>query len=866
MIDVMFIIFEISLIMSIAILLLMFLSKLLGNKITAPKRFMIWVCVAVALLMPIRPFMLTLPSPAGGNRSEEGHQITASSNIATHAGTMVSRWEQFRQEDFEHHVLFPFSPPSNYNESLDYYSYHHLDSTSSAQLSEDESSQATSAPAQMLSPYAKEEAIGMSAETSVGMSIEIPARIPLGSLNLQHFLSLIHVSMMTLWIFGGLGFALFWIIRHQRFTNNLRKLWIEVNHPNALGALEQIKADLNLKQNISLMSCSALPTPIVIGLFRPKIVLPSLMLEGETLISCNSKDTQHSPLYLALLHEAFHIKRRDLYTRLLCLLALGVHWFNPLVHWMARKTNEEAELATDHAVLAHLGVSSRFQYGEMLLSVTRLTESSKANAPLVFGFNTSGKKLKRRLENIVKSTPVPRCIALGCTFLLLSITIGFSMVGCSTIIARGASLSHIIHPDRSLFAGETLTIATTRSVAISPYVNQYRAANLDINVEIICFREEIDNGNLSGVREQLGDLLLAGTGPVLIDGWLIDYLDPRLNHLFIDWFPIMEADPEFNEADWFMNIFHATAVEDRLLAFPTKFSYRTASANGTVPYLAEALMVKDSVTLLELMELQQQLQPDTPFYIGHCFDSSMFFEYHYHDFLNFETGWVDFDNQQFIDAITHAKEATRPNQYIGWRGGYNNIHPRTVEPLTEQFLFGLSIFNMGNVFLDFDPDYPFRHLTPITNDQEELMVTIWQSFALSVHASPVEQAIAWDFIKFIMNPDHQGFGQRTLMIPTNKDLFHYGMKQQAPESAEIIISLGWQIGDEDEAIDRAIARVNEIVNMPMTTTGRRAFPYAIYDMVFEVLERFHEGEITAQQAASELQYQVTIAMEKVRMN
>jgi len=858
MVDVMFITFETSLIMSIAILLLMFISKLLGNKITAPKRFMIWVCVALALLMPIRPFMLTLPSPAGGSLSEEGYQITTASNITDYAGIIVSRWEQFRQEELELHAFLTFSYPSTYDDSLEYNANSPLEPTLSEQVLEGESSQTTSAPTQMLNPYTQDGITGDSTANPLGI-------LP-GFLNIHHSMTFIHISLLALWIFGGLGFALSWIIRHHRFINHLKKLWREVENPTALSILNQIKADLKIKQNISLMSCSALQTPIVIGLFRPKIVLPSFMLEGKALASCSLEDTKHSPLTLALLHEAFHIKRKDLCTRLLCLLALGVHWFNPLVHWLVRKTNEEAELATDYAVLTHLGLSSRFQYGEMLLSVTELTERSKSDAPLVFGLTTSGKKLKRRLENVVQNNPVPRGIALGCTFLLLSITIGFSMIGCSTIIARGESLSHIINPDRSLFAGETLTIATTRRGTISPYVNQYRAANLDINIEIICFREEIDNGNLSRVREQLGDLLLAGNGSVLIDGWIIDYLDPRLSHHFIDWFPIMEADPDFNEADWFMNVFHASAVEDRLLAFPTKFSYRTASANTTVPYLAEALMTKDSVTLLELMELQQQLQADTPFYIGHCFDSSMFFQYHSHDFFNFETGWVDFDNQQFINAITHAKEATRSNKNFGWRGGYNNIHPRTVEPLTEQFLFDLPIFNMVNVFLDFDPDYPFRHLTPLTNDQEELMVTIWQSFALSAHASPVEQAIAWDFIKFIMNPDHQGFGQRTLMIPTNRDLFSYGMKQQAPESAEIIISLGWQIGDEDEAIERAIARVNEIVNMPMTTIGRRAFPYSIYDMVFEVLEHFHEGNITAQQAAQELQYRVTLAMEEMRMN
>lgn len=53
------------------------------------------------------------------------------------------------------------------------------------------------------------------------------------------------------------------------------------------------------------------------GLFRPKIYLPSTLTETER--------------GYILRHEQYHLRRRDHVVKLLSFLALCVHWFNPLV-------------------------------------------------------------------------------------------------------------------------------------------------------------------------------------------------------------------------------------------------------------------------------------------------------------------------------------------------------------------------------------------------------------------------------------------------------------------------------------------------------------------------------------------------------
>ena len=75
---------------------------------------------------------------------------------------------------------------------------------------------------------------------------------------------------------------------------------------------------VRLEDNIYL--ADYIPSPFVMGLFRPKIYLPSTLTETER--------------GYILRHEQYHLRRRDHVVKLLSFLALCVHWFNPLV-WAA---------------------------------------------------------------------------------------------------------------------------------------------------------------------------------------------------------------------------------------------------------------------------------------------------------------------------------------------------------------------------------------------------------------------------------------------------------------------------------------------------------------------------------------------------
>jgi len=98
--------------------------------------------------------------------------------------------------------------------------------------------------------------------------------------------------------------------------------------------------------------------PFLIGLFRPKVILPASFAH-----SANALD-----LRCVLMHEMAHRRCSDLYINCLLAFLTAVHWFNPLV-WIAfRSLRGERELLRDAMVLSHLQDDQRPHYARLLAS------------------------------------------------------------------------------------------------------------------------------------------------------------------------------------------------------------------------------------------------------------------------------------------------------------------------------------------------------------------------------------------------------------------------------------------------------------------------------------------------------------------
>ena len=116
--------------------------------------------------------------------------------------------------------------------------------------------------------------------------------------------------------------------------------------------------------------CDYIDTPFILGLFRPRIYIPS-NLAGEELVH-------------VLNHERAHLKRRDHWWKPLGFLLLTVYWFNPLI-WVAYiLLCRDIEMACDEKVIRDLGVEEKKAYSAALLNCS-VKRHMIAACPLAFG-------------------------------------------------------------------------------------------------------------------------------------------------------------------------------------------------------------------------------------------------------------------------------------------------------------------------------------------------------------------------------------------------------------------------------------------------------------------------------------------------
>lgn len=152
----------------------------------------------------------------------------------------------------------------------------------------------------------------------------------------------------------------------------------------AIGWLQlrrKVLAAVHLKENIYL--CDHIPSPFVLGVFRPKIYLPSELPEEQ-------RD-------LVLAHERGHIFRWDHASRLLGWGVLAIHWFNPLVWLSFVLFCRDMEMACDEWVIRELSREDVVRYSEALISCG-LPKSRLGLHHMAFGEVS----IKARVKNILR--------------------------------------------------------------------------------------------------------------------------------------------------------------------------------------------------------------------------------------------------------------------------------------------------------------------------------------------------------------------------------------------------------------------------------------------------------------------------------
>lgn len=157
------------------------------------------------------------------------------------------------------------------------------------------------------------------------------------------------------------------------------------------------------KKSIQILVHDRIPSPLVFGIVRQKIVIPKGMVQ------LTQTQMQH-----ILTHEMVHIRRHDNLWKLTAAAAACIHWFNPAVWLMYLLFARDIELSCDERVLSMYGSQGRQEYAATLLA---LAQNQKRNVLFCSGFLEN--PVKERIVAIMKYKKLTG-IGVLCTAMLLA--------------------------------------------------------------------------------------------------------------------------------------------------------------------------------------------------------------------------------------------------------------------------------------------------------------------------------------------------------------------------------------------------------------------------------------------------------------
>lgn len=142
-----------------------------------------------------------------------------------------------------------------------------------------------------------------------------------------------------------------------------------------------VRVSMPYKDNVWL--CDSVKSPFILGVFRPKIYLPSDM-DGER-------------AELVLRHEKAHLKRKDHLWKPLGFVLLAVYWFNPVLWLSYVLLCRDIELACDEKVIRDMESGDKKAYSEALLSCS-MPQRMISACPVAFGEVGVKKRIKSVLN------------------------------------------------------------------------------------------------------------------------------------------------------------------------------------------------------------------------------------------------------------------------------------------------------------------------------------------------------------------------------------------------------------------------------------------------------------------------------------
>jgi len=218
----------------------------------------------------------------------------------------------------------------------------------------------------------------------------------------------------AVWLIGAILFIAYYFAGYIVFRKSAMRFSEIVEDEQTLATFSQMEQEMGIKGNIKLIRSKKVQSPMITGFVKPIFLLPHVEY-GE------------ADLELIMKHELIHYKHKDIWNKLVMVVANAVHWFNPLVYVMRYRSNADIEMACDSELVEGTDTEFRKQYSETILSA--IYKSNERQTVFSTYFYGGVKTMKERLGNIFDGRGKRGGIAALCIVVVAVIVLG-ALVSC----------------------------------------------------------------------------------------------------------------------------------------------------------------------------------------------------------------------------------------------------------------------------------------------------------------------------------------------------------------------------------------------------------------------------------------------------
>jgi beta-lactamase regulating signal transducer with metallopeptidase domain/WD40 repeat protein len=257
-------------------------------------------------------------------------------------------------------------------------------------------------------PVTDYEAVSMTSQVPSDMPMPSPERMqPVPSLSerIQTVLRPWLAWIVTVW---GLGVVLCSArpLLGWHTLRSLRRVGTSPVSVEVQAALTHVSKRIGLRHAVQVLQSTLAQVPIVVGYFRPVILLPISLVTN----------LPAAQLETILAHELVHVRRHDFVVNLLQTLVETLFFYHPAVWWLSHRIRVEREHCCDDQVVKLLG--NRVEYGRALVAIEQLRGGSS-----VLALSAADGSLLSRVRRIVGlntdlegKSPWPALSLVACCF------------------------------------------------------------------------------------------------------------------------------------------------------------------------------------------------------------------------------------------------------------------------------------------------------------------------------------------------------------------------------------------------------------------------------------------------------------------